>query len=400
MAYRKAGAQQAERLAGSVIPLELPVSLKPRLSQGHPWVYRNHVPAAPDLPSGTWLQVRCGGFSAFGLWDAQSPIAIRLFSRKAVPDAGWVADRVSEAWETRDVLRSSATTAYRWVYGEGDGLPGIVVDLYGEYAVIQTHVESVEGLVPWVADALHAHTRLQGILWRAAGGEPQSLWGRLPPPDLTVEEHGLLFYAELFAGQKTGLYFDQRENRLSLAAWCRGQSVLDCFCYAGGFSLYAVRGGAASITLCDVAAGAVEAAQRNFALNGFDPARPTFLVGDCFELLARFAAERRRFGVVILDPPSFARNRQSRHAAVRACVRLNQLAIRCVEPGGFLASASCSSQASPQDFRQALAEAARQAGKRLLIVHDAGQAVDHPVPAHFPEARYLKFVVSRVQSLS
>jgi 23S rRNA (cytosine1962-C5)-methyltransferase len=382
-----------------MITLELPATLKARLGQGHPWVYRNQVLDAPDLSSGTWVRVRCGGFSAYGLWDAGSAIAVRLFSRQAIPNAGWVAERVAEAWEVRAPVRASATSGYRWIYGESDGLPGIVVDLYDQFALIQTYAESVTGLVPWVADTLHAHTLLQGILWRWAGKEPQSLWGRLPPPDLVIEEHGLLYHANLFEGQKTGLYFDQRENRLALSPWCQGRTVLDCFCYVGAFSLHALRGGAVSVTAADAAEGAIEAAKRNLLLNDFDPTQHTFLVQDCFELLERYAAEGRRFDVVILDPPSFARDRQSRHAAERAYVRLNRLALDCVRPGGLLASASCTSQVSPDAFRQALAEAARRAGRRLLTLHDAGQAVDHPVPAHFPEARYLKFIVSRVTAI-
>ncbi len=386
-------------MAAGVIGLELPAHLKARLSQGHPWVYRNQIPDAPDLPSGTWVQVRCGRFSAFGLWDAHSAIAVRLFSQQAIPDAGWVADRVAEAWEARAPIRASATTAYRWVYGESDGLPGIVVDLYDQYALLKTYVESVESLVPWLADALHAHTRLQGILWRPLGRELCSIWGRLPPPDLVVEEHGLLFYADLFSGQKTGLYFDQRENRRTLAPWCKGRTILDCFCYVGAFSVYALREGAAAITACDSAAGAVAAAQRNFALNGYDAAQHSFLIQDCFELLEHLATKGQRFDVVILDPPSFARDRQSRRPAERAYVRLNRLALGCVRTGGLLASASCTSQVSPRAFHQALAEAARQAGRRLLLLHDAAHALDHPVPAHFPEARYLKFTISRVLPL-
>jgi 23S rRNA (cytosine1962-C5)-methyltransferase len=346
------------------------------------------------------VRVRCGGFTAYGLWDDQSAIGVRILSRRGIPDADWVARRVADAWGVRAPVRTGATSAYRWIYGESDGLPGIVVDLYGEYAFLQTYVESVEHLAPWVADALHAHSRLRGILWKPAGGEPRSLWGGLPPDDLVVEEHGLLFHAELLAGQKTGLYFDQRENRLALASWCQGKTVLDCFCYVGGFSLYALRGGAASITACDASAAAIEAARQNFELNGYEPGEHTFIVQDGFELLERLAGEGRRFDVVVLDPPSFARDRQSRHAAERAYVRLNELALRCVESGGLLASASCTSQVSPPAFREALAEAARRAGRRLLIVHEAGQPVDHPVPAHFPEARYLKFLVSRVSSVA
>jgi 23S rRNA (cytosine1962-C5)-methyltransferase len=220
--------------------------------------------------------------------------------------------------------------------------------------------------------------------------------GRLPPQDLTVEEHGLLFHVDPLVGQKTGFFFDQRENRLSLASWCQAKVVLDCFCYTGAFSVYALRGGAASITACDAAAAAVEEARTNFALNGFDPDQHTFLVQDCFALLEQFAAEGRRFDLVILDPPSLARDRQSRYAAERAYVRLNQLAVRCVKEGGLLATASCTSQVSPRAFRQALAEAGRQARKRLLILHEGGQAIDHPVPAHFPEGRYLKFLLCQI----
>jgi 23S rRNA (cytosine1962-C5)-methyltransferase len=383
----------------NVITLELPTTLKASLSQGHPWVYRSQIAGNPDLPSATWVQVRCGTFSAYGLWDAQSPIAVRLFCRRSVPDARWVAGRIAEAWDTREQIRTGSTTAYRWVFGESDGLPGIVVDLYGDYAVIRSYVDSVQALVPWVADALHAHASLRGILWRRWDSNVEPFWGQPPPRDLVVEEHGLLFFADLFAGQKTGLYFDQRENRRTLAPWCQDRRILDCFCYTGAFSLYAVRAGAASITAVDAAAGAVEAVQRNFTLNGFSLARHTFLVQDCFDLLKQLIAEGRRFDVVILDPPSFAHDRQGRRAAERAYLRLNRLALDCVEPGGLLASASCTSQVSPQAFRQVLAEAARRASKRLLIVHEAGHAADHPVPAHFPEARYLKFIVGRVLPL-
>ena len=316
-----------------------------------------------------------------------------------MPDAAWVAARVDEAWALRSPVREAPTTAYRWVYGESDGLPGVVVDLYGAYAVIQTFVDSVDSLVPWVTGALHAHTRLLGILWRRRGEEPRVLWGRRPPSDLAVEEHGLLFGADLWSGQKTGLYLDQRENRRALAPWCCGQTVLDCFCYVGGFALYAARAGAAAITGLDQAAEALQAARRNFRLNDLDPERHDWLAGDCFEALERLAREGRRFGVVILDPPSLARDRQSRPAAERAYVRLNRLALGCLEPGGVLASASCTSQVSPEAFRGTLAEAARLAGRRLLILHEAGQAADHPVPAHFPEARYLKFVIGQVLPL-
>jgi 23S rRNA (cytosine1962-C5)-methyltransferase len=377
--------------------LVLPAGLKKRLSAGHPWVYRDQLPGDLDLTTGTWVRVRTGGFSAWGSWDNESPIAVRLFSRLGVPDAAWVAHRVAEAWDLRSRVRAGPTNAYRWVFGESDGLPGIVVDLYGAFAAIRTYSASIEELVPWVAEALHAHMMLEGIVWRRSDGPiAQPLWGRPPPQDLVVEENGLLFGVDLEKGQKTGFYCDQRDNRLTLEPLCAGKTMLDAFCYTGGFSLYALRGGATAITACDAAAGAIETAKRNLRLNDFGPDRCEFVTGDCFELLEEYGVEGKRFDVVVLDPPSFARASRSRYAALRSYERLNRLALRCVREGGLLASASCTSQVSPSEFRETLAVSARGAGCRLLPLCDGGQPPDHPVPVHFPEARYLKFVVNRV----
>ncbi len=397
-------------------------SLRGRLAQGHPWVYRNHVRDGARLPSGQWVRVRCGGLSAYGLWDATSAIAVRIFSRAAPPDADWVAERVWEAWELRAALRDGdpPTTAYRWLYGEGDGLPGLVVDRYGDYAVIQTYAESLQALVPLVAPALRAcDPELRGVALRerpadddpAAGGERdaageaapgrlRTLWGEAPPADLVVQEHGLYFYADLYKGQKTGLFLDHRENRRTVEALAGGRSVLNCFAYTGAFSLYALRGQAAEVVSADIGKGLAEAAAANLALNRLDPARHSFVTEDCFALLDAYAKGARRFQMVILDPPSFARQKSNLHAAARAYTRLNSLALRCLEPGGLLVSASCTSQIGPEQFRGILAEAAAQSQTRLQIVHEAGQPADHPVPAGFPEGRYLKFVVARALPLA
>ncbi len=425
--------------------LILPAHLKTRLGQGHPWVYRDQLAEAPRLPSGAWVRVRCGGFSAYGLWDAASPIAVRLFARDAPPDAAWVARKVREAWERRAPLRTGATTAYRWLFGEGDGLPGITVDLYDQFAVVATYADAVTTLLPWLVEALRATAPLKGIVHRARGatedegprtedqrrrsddegrrtkdegprsekpgtssvvrlspamgGRPSSvvrLWGQPPPRDLTVQEHGLTFVANLATGQKTGLFLDQRENRRVVEDWAAGKTVLNCFAYSGGFSVYAARGGATHVTSVDIAADALADAQTNFARNGFDPADHRFEVADVFEYLPRLAAEGRQFDLVILDPPSLARSRQSQHAALRAYTRLNALGLRVVKPGGILVTSSCTAQVGHDAFLETLAQAGAQAGRRLLILHDAGQPLDHPVPAHFPEGRYLKFVLGQV----
>jgi 23S rRNA (cytosine1962-C5)-methyltransferase len=404
--------------------VSVPTSLKGRLAQGHPWVYRNQVNGGERLRSGTWVRLRCGNLSAVGLWDTHSPIALRVFSRTTVPDADWISARVTDAWELRATIRADETNAYRWLYGEGDGLPGLVVDRYGDYAIIQTYAASVATLVPLVVPALRrCDPNLRGIVQKtpepenetrpiapeeevAAGprsqppaAQLQQLWGELPPADLVIQEHGLFFRANLYVGQKTGLFLDQRANRHTVEQWAMGRRVLNCFAYTGGFSLYALRGGATEVVSCDSAHAAAVDAANNMHLNGFTSEDYPFLVDDCFKLLDRFWQQGRRFEMVILDPPSFARAKSSRYAAGRAYTRLNALALRCVTPGGVLVSSSCTSQVSPEMFREALAEAAQQSRQRLQILHEAGQPADHPVPAGFPEGRYLKFVIARVLPL-
>ncbi len=353
---------------------------------------------APDLPSGTWVRVRCAQFTGFGLWDDESPIAVRVFSQLQPPDAEWISQRIQQAWLLREPLRTESTSAYRWVYGEGDGIPGVVVDLYGHYAVIRTYAESVETIVDWVVDGLNSSADLKGILHR--GQEMRLLWGRQPPRDMIVEENGLRLHVDLYSGQKTGLYFDHREHRSYLERWCAGLRVLNCFAYTGAFTLYAVRGGASEVVSVDVAAPAVGEVGRNLELNGFDPDEHPALVADCFELLEQYAAEGRQFDMVILDPPALARSRRSYEAAVHAYTRLNRAAVECLPGGGLLATASCTACVSVDEFRSILSDAAARARKRLLIVHQAGQPIDHPVPVHFPEGRYLKFVLAVVRDLA
>ena len=380
-------------------------ALKNRLSQGHPWVYADQLRGDTRLASGTWVQVRSGNWGGIGLWDARSAIGVRLFSERGIPDAHWVGQRVENAWLLREPLREAGHTAYRWLYGESDGLPGVTVDLYGDYAVLQTYAESVDVLVPWVVSALRSTTRLRGIIHRvdAEGQERserlQALWGELPPETLTVYENGLGFLANLYAGQKTGLFLDQRDNRQTIRHWARGQSVLNCFAYTGAFSVYAAAGGATHVVTNDVAVGALDDARRNVELNGLKLGAHEFVADDSFNLLSRYADQGRTFDVVILDPPSFARSKQNQYAAIRAYTRLNALALRCVRVGGLLASSSCTSQVSPEQFRGMLTAAADTANRRLLTLHESGQPLDHPVPAHFPEGRYLKFVLSIVRDV-
>ncbi len=389
--------------------VQVAARLKSTLGEGHPWVYRDAVErTSRDIATGEWVRVQCGNLHFYGLWDAQSPIALRLFSSRRRPDRAWVADCIRQAWARRAPLRepaaaNGATSAYRWLYGESDGLPGVVVDLYGDitsgeqWAVLRTYSPALETIRPWVIDALPQVTRLAGILDRS-GPEPVAHYGDLPPDQLIMVEHGIRFEVDLLRGQKTGFFLDQRENRQTVERWSRGRRVLNLFAYTGGFSLYAARGGAVAVTSVDSAPAAMATAERNFHHNGIDPAAHSFVVADCFDLLEKYHGEGRRFDLIIVDPPSFAHARAQQAAALHAYQRLNTLAMQCLDPGGILASSSCTSQVSPDAFRAMLAAAAADAKRQALILHEAGQPLDHPVAAHFPEGRYLKFVLAAVEA--
>jgi 23S rRNA (cytosine1962-C5)-methyltransferase len=222
------------------------------------------------------------------------------------------------------------------------------------------------------------------------------LSGREPPRRLVVGESGLKLIANLHEGQKTGLFLDHRENRAFVRSLSEGRRVLNLFSYTGAFSIAAALGGATQVSSVDIAADANAAARDNFELNGLDPEQHEFVSADVFEYAKGAQARERKYDLVICDPPSFANSREQLWGALRAYVRVNALGMAATARGGFYAAASCTAQVSPVAFREALAEAAAKSGVRFQIVHEAGQALDHPCAAGHPEGRYLKFVVGRV----
>lgn len=379
------------------LELELPRFLEAPLRAGHPWVYRDHVPREFRAAAGAVVRIRAGGLTAFALWDASSQIALRVYSTREPPSAAWVTERVRQAWDLRALVRSERTSAFRWIFGEGDGLPGVVVDLYGRFAVIALYAEGLEQIADWVTRALRETTELSGVVRRRRESEQrlELVWGRRPPPDLLVEEHGVRLRADLELGQKTGLFLDHRENRRYVGTLAAGRSVLNLFSYTGAFSLHAARGGASRVTSVDVAAGAMDTARENFRLNGLDADAHEFVVADVFEYLERARRAGKTWDLVISDPPSFARSKQQQKQALRAYAKLNSMGLGVTAPGGLYAAASCTSQVGPDAFRQTLAEAAARAKRRLQLIHEAGQPPDHPVLAQHLEGRYLKFVVGR-----
>lgn len=389
-------------MTASIPVVELPAQLARALGSGHPWVYRDHVPSTFRAETGSFVRVKAGPVSAVALWDADSPLALRIFSREKVPDARWVAERVEQALALRRACGVvEQASAYRLIAGEGDHLPGIFVDRYAGFAVLTADGPALATVVPWVVEALAGTGELVGVVEkRRRTGESDervhTLWGRAPSRELIVEEHGLRFGANLYEGQKTGLFLDQRDNRKTIERLSGGRRVLNLFGYTGAFSVYAARGGATQVTTVDIAEGAIAAARENFRLNGFDPDAYELLVADVFEYLRAAAERRERFDIVISDPPSFARSRAHRDRALKAYIRLHGAALAVTAPFGLYAASSCTTQVSVEAFRGTLAEGARKIRSSLEIVHDAGHAPDHPILAGHPEGRYLKFMVARV----
>lgn len=388
----------------SLPTLRLADNLAPALASGHPWLYRNHLPKhnpKHNTAHGSWVRLEAGNQVAFGRFDDSGAIGVRIFSHKNVPDDAWFTHRVADAVALRSPL-NEVTDACRLLYGESDGLPGITADKYERYIVMKSYADSVRDLLPVVAKALARAVKVRGIVHRHEG-ELLPLYGDLPPPEVTVRERGLKLIANLYEGQKTGLFLDHRDNRATVGQFCAGKRVLNLFSYTGAFSLYAAKAGAQHITSVDTAQPALDDAKRNVLANDLDISKHQFLAEDCFALLENLAQQDPQqnlkqdpqYEVIICDPPSLAKNKQQRARAERAYTRLHRDALHALPAGGILAAASCTAQVSPDAFRETLAEGARQAGCRVQIVHEAGHALDHPVAAHFPEGRYLKFLLAR-----
>ena len=385
-------------LASIAAELRLEKAVASRLTSGHPWVYRNHVPRTFRARSGDWVRVRAGEFSAIGVWDAQSDIAVRIFSRKRVPDQQWVDERVQSAWALRRPLLEQGVSAFRILFGESDGVPGVTVDFYAGHCLLTTMSDSLRRLVPWVSESLMKLPPVQSVLSRDPGvpGGLSTLAGTPPEAELAVEEYGMRMTVDLARGQKTGLFLDHRDNRAFLRKHARSARVLNLFSYTGAFSLAALEGGALHVTSVDSAKPALEAAENNFRLNGLDPANHDFACQDAFDWLAQARANRLTFDLVVSDPPSFAKRREQLPAALKAYRRLSVAGLRVTRAGGLYAAASCTSPLSIERFKQVLEEAAQRVNLNFQVIHEGSQGQDHPVLIAHPESRYLKFVVGRV----
>ncbi len=399
-------------MSSALIRLELKPGLGRHLKAGHPWVFKRGLEQVPKIPPGSVVDLTEGGrFMARGYYDPLSAIAVRILTREPseVIDAAFFERKVKQAWDARQALIDlHDTDSFRVVHGEGDGLPGVVVDFYAGFAVVKLYSAGLTPHRPLLVEALKsAIPGLKGIVGRdelvrddegdELRGAGKMLWGTPAPQTVTILERGAKFLVDLYTGQKTGFFLDQRENRFLLRRLGAGRDVLNCFCFSGGFSVNAAMGGAKSVFSVDQDEDAIALARENFTLNGIDPSRFDFLAADVFTLLDSFKQEGRTFDLIILDPPAFAKSQKDVEAALDGYASLNRQALKLLRPDGLLVTSSCSARVTPDDFLGAIKEAAFNAEVDLALVEERYQPPDHPIRLQFPEGRYLKFLVLRAR---
>ena len=367
-----------------------------RWDAGHPWIYRSDVLERPNGDAGAvHVTDQRGKPLGTALWSPQSEISLRLIDRDpdAAITASWWRERIARAIARRDGLEAEAN-AYRLIHGEGDGLPSLVVDRYDRWLVVQLMSAGLEQFRTEIVDALRELTEPAGILarndvpLRAKEGLPvevELLCGTVPD-EIEVQELGIRYLAAPWRGQKTGAFLDQRENRSLVGRVAKGLA-LDCFSYHGSFALHLARG-ARSVTALDASAHALTRADENFRRNGFT--NGSFVEANAFEYLRAREREQVRFDTIVLDPPAFAKTRQSLPAALRGYKDINLRAMRLLAPGGLLFTASCSYHLTKPLFLEMLEAAAADSGRRIVLRALSGQPIDHPEVLTIPETGYLK----------
>ena len=395
---------------------EATVFIKPKRARPffgrHPWVLESAILRVDGEPaSGAVVDVvtHDGNFIARGLWNASSRIRIRLYTfvEDEALDETFLRTRIENAVSLRQSLGLySEKSGCRLINSEGDSLSGIIVDQYGSYLALQVTALAMAERLDVICDSLENLLRPKGIILRGAErglGKLEGLHlpdgqlrGERPDGPIFVEEHGLRFGVDLTEGQKTGYYLDQRENRQAAAAYAAGRRVLDMFCYSGGFGVAsAISGNASSVLSVDSSIKAVSLARANAELN--NATTMSVEQADAFEKLSSLHEKGEKFGMVILDPPKFARSRASASDALRAYHRINRLGVDLLEPGGILVTCSCSGAISRDDFLMMLSAVGQRSGRTLQLLEHRGAAIDHPVNLHCLEGEYLKCSIVRVE---
>ena len=385
------------------------------LLRRHPWIFSgaiDHIKAQSEeeLREGALVEVytRGGEFIAQGHYQIGS-IAVRVLSfEQEEIDQAWWNRRVAVAYDVRRTLgltECADTTCYRLIHGEGDSLPGLVVDIYASTAVVQCHSVGMYRSRRLIAEAIRATygERITAIYDKSSQTLPYKadlgavdgyLWGSSEKPSQVVLEHGLQFAVNWEEGQKTGFFLDQRENRELVKRYAKGRTVLNTFCYTGGFSVYAAEGGAVEVCSVDSSERAVHLAAENMRLNFGDKIPHSEVAADAVEYLRNIGS---KYDLIILDPPAFAKHHKVLGNAMQGYKRLNARAISQIKPGGILFTFSCSQAVSKELFRTTVFSAAAIAGRKVRILHQLTQPADHPINIYHPEGEYLKGLVLYVE---
>lgn len=382
----------------------------------HPWVFAGAVDRivgadAASIPPGTAVRLvnSEGRFIAWGLYNSQSRIVVRLYSwRQEQPlTAEFWLPLIQQAVASRRALfdLEAASTGCRLIFSEADGLSGLTVDLYGGYLLVQFTSLALFQHRESILSALKQELNPRGVWLRTEKGMREAegldvvdglISGSEPPRPLFIDEHGVSYGVDVQQGQKTGCYLDQRSNRLAASRYLKNASVLDAFCFSGGFGITAAKiGGAASVLGIDSSESALVLAKANAEMNGVSD-RCRWKRDDVRPALEGMAGQGTLFDAVILDPPKMARTRGGADRAVNGYLRLNQLAVQVLRPGGVLVTCSCSGLVTRSEFQEMLGEVARSTGRDIQILENLGQPADHPVCVTCPETEYLKVMICRV----
>ena len=380
-----------------------------RLAKNHnPWVYSKALKHISEgVSDGDTVAVLdyAGDFVAWAHYNGKSGIALRLleWNKAKFPDEIWLEEKISKAVALRKRIISENTGIFRLIFSESDMLPGIVCDVFGKIGVLQISTPAFDRIKLRIAEIIAGAAGLEAVYEKSDGdgrkieGLPEIsgiLYGNLESAKIVSRENNLFFEADL-EGQKTGFYADQRDNRRFFGEIARGE-ILDICAFSGAFSVYALKNGANHATLLDISKESEALVRRNMELNSIDPSCYTFIKGDVFELLRKFASDGKKFDSVVLDPPKLVPSNKYLEKGLRAYKDLNFNALRLVKTGGIFATFSCSGAVSQTDFRNAVAFAAHDAGRELKILRQLHQAPDHPVRMNAPETEYLKGLLLEV----
>ena len=376
----------------------------------HPWIFSGavaNIKGTPEAGATIDIYSNQGAWLARAAYSPQSQIVGRIwtFEQAEEVSAAFFHARLKQVLVARQRLAAQNVTAYRVVNAESDGLPGVIIDRYGDFFVCQFLTAGADAWKAVIVAELAALAPHAGIYERSDADVREKeglplvsgvLSGETPPDVLEIQEGGMRFLVNIQRGQKTGFYLDQRDNRAFLAQFASGAEVLNCFAYTGGFGVYALKHGAKKVTNIETSADALDLAKKNVLLNGMNPDLAESVQDDVFKALRVYRNAERQFDVVVLDPPKFAESKSQLERACRGYKDINWLAMRALRPGGALLTFSCSGLMTLDLFQKIVADAALDAHRHAQMIHILTQAEDHPVALNFPEGAYLKGLVCRV----